>query len=358
MRLSLSFVVAGLAATVVPAAAQPPLPPEPPRVVVRDAARTAHAYQGHNTGPEQTERFSRKIKLGADGRVSITNISGDISVASGSGDEVSIEAVKRTRGEKSELALVQITVDDRPGRIDVRTESDQNRSDRGRRGNSVSVDYTVTVPASAGVELHSISGTVKVMAVHGAVRAETISGDVTTTDTPRLELAKSVSGDVSFGGVAEGDVIVGSVSGNVSARAVKARGLDIGSVSGNVTLADVACERLMVKSVSGNVGYSGTIAKAGRYEINSHSGNVRLTLANPPGFELTASSFSGSIRSELPLTIGGDSSHTSSATSTDGNGDRRRSSSVNSHNIRATYGDGSATISVRTFSGDVVIAKQ
>jgi DUF4097 and DUF4098 domain-containing protein YvlB len=189
------------------------------------------------------------------------------------------------------------------------------------------------------------------------VRAETISGDVTTSDTPKLELAKSVSGDVSFSGVADGDVIVGSISGNVSAKAVKVRGLDVNSVSGNVTLGDVACERLTVKSVSGNVGYSGTIAKAGRYEINSHSGNVRLTLANPPGFELTASSFSGSIRSELPLTIGGDSSRNSSTTA-DGNTDRHRTSSVNSHNMRATYGDGSATISVRTFSGDVVIAKQ
>jgi len=67
---------------------------------------------------------------------------------------------------------------------------------------------------------------------------------------------------------------------------------------------------------------------------------------------LPASSFSGSIRSELPLTIGGDASSASAG------GSSRRTSSVNSHNIRATYGDGSATISVRTFSGDVVIAKQ
>jgi len=29
-----------------------------------------------------------------------------------------------------------------------------------------------------------------------------------------------------------------------------------------------------------------------------------------------------------------------------------------SHNIRATFGDGSATLSIRTFSGDVVIARR
>ena len=45
----------------------------------------------------------------------------------------------------------------------------------------ISVDYTITVPASAGVEVHSISGDVKVTHVQGAVRGETISGDLTMT---------------------------------------------------------------------------------------------------------------------------------------------------------------------------------
>jgi DUF4097 and DUF4098 domain-containing protein YvlB len=106
-----------------------------------------------------------------------------------------------------------------------------------------------------------------------------------------------------------------------------------------------------VKSVSGNVEYSGGIARGGRYEINSHSGDVRLVLSNPAGFELTATSFSGTIRSELPMTVGGDSSDR------DDRG-RRRRGEVNNHSMQATFGDGSATVTVRTFSGSVVIAKR
>jgi DUF4097 and DUF4098 domain-containing protein YvlB len=344
--------MAGLALASLPAAAQPQ-PPAPPSSATRDAMRDSmreatHAYQGRNSGPEQNERFSRKIKLGRDGRVSVSNISGEIIVTAGSGDDVSIDAVKHTHGDRSELARVQITVDDRPGRVDVRTETDQD-SGRNRRGNGVSVDYTITVPASASLELHSVSGTMKVTGVHGSVRAETVSGDVTTTDTPKLEQAKSVSGDVTVAGVTEGEVSAGSISGNVTFKNVKARGIDLSTVSGGVTLTDVACERLSAKSVSGSIEYAGTIAKAGRYDINSHSGSVRLMLANPPGFELNASSFSGSIRSDLPLTIGGDSSNSAS---------RRHDSGVNSHNMRATFGDGSATISLRTFSGSIVIGKR
>ena len=145
MRLTMPFVIAGVATAAIPAGAQGP----DHRIAMRDAVRTAtlRAYQGRNAGAEQTERFSRKVRIGRDGRVSISNISGDIVVTAGSGDEVAIEAVKRTRGDRSQLGAVQIIVDDRPGRVEVRTEYQSDRSYR-NRNIDVSVDYTVLVPAT------------------------------------------------------------------------------------------------------------------------------------------------------------------------------------------------------------------
>ncbi len=61
---------------------------------------------------------------------------------------------------------------------------------------SASVDYIVSVPASAMVAVKSISGDVTVSSVKGEVRLETISGDVSLTATPNVSLAKTVSGDV------------------------------------------------------------------------------------------------------------------------------------------------------------------
>jgi putative adhesin len=344
MRLTLPFVLAGLALPAVPAAAQDDVH----RVVAHEVARaaTARAYQGRNS-QEQTERVSRKVRIGRDGRVTIANISGEIVVTAGGGDEVSIEAVKRTRGDRGELADVEVVIDERAGRVDIRAEHGRFR-DRGRRGDSASVDFTVTIPASASLDVHSVSGSVKITGVRGSVRAESVSGNVTTADTPNLEHAKSVSGDVSLtGAAADGDLTAGSVSGNVTAKGLKARGLDLNSVSGDLLLTDVTCERLTIKTVSGEVGYTGTIVRNGRYEINTHSGDVRLTLSNPPGFELNANSFSGSVRSDLPLTIGGDSARDRSA-----RGRREQ------HNMRATFGDGSATLNIHTFSGEIVIAKR
>ena len=91
-------------------------------------------------------------------------------------------------------------------------------------------------------------------------------------------------------------------------------------------------------SVSGSVEFGGTLAKGGRYELNSHSGDVRVVLSGATGFELEANSFSGSIRSDLPLKMQGDVG-------------RRRS-------VQGVFGDGSAVLSVTTFSGSVVISRK
>jgi len=314
------------------------------REVVRDHTEVRggpRAYQGRERGPEQTERFSRKVRLGRDGRFTIENIAGDITVTGGSGDEVSIEAVKRTRGDRSQLGTVQILVDERPGRVEVRTNH-TGRNDR------VAVDYTVTVPTSAGVDAKSVSGNVKITAVQGVVRAEAISGNITTASTPKLEAAKSVSGDVNLtDATADADLNASSVSGLIRARGLRARSLELGTVSGDVVLSDVACTRLAVRSVSGSVEYSGALAKTGRYDINSHSGTIRLALAGDVGFELSATSFSGSIRSELPMTLGPTSSRN----------DRRRPGPPG-HSTHAVFGDGSAALVIRTFSGDIVITKR
>jgi DUF4097 and DUF4098 domain-containing protein YvlB len=302
----------------------------------------AGGYQGRNRGPEQTERVSRRFRIGRDGRVSVANVAGDITVTGGSGEEVSIEAVKRTRGGRGDLSRVRIDIEERPGRVEVRTEYERDWSDR---SGNVEVDYTVTLPSSAAVDVKSVSGTVRLSNVQGAVRAESVSGDVITTSTPRLELAKTVSGDVSVSGVTTGgDLSASSVSGSVSAKGLKVRGLDLGSVSGNVIITDAACDRIEGKTVSGNIEYAGSLVNAGRYTINSHSGSIRLMLTGSTGFELIANTFSGNVRSDLPVTIGGSRDN------------RRRFGPGRA--IRGTFGDGSASLTIRTFSGDIVIEKR
>jgi DUF4097 and DUF4098 domain-containing protein YvlB len=345
MRIALTFtlVVSGLVAAATQASAKFALSREARNAARRSGAEAREPYQ-ERRGPELTDTLSRKIKLGRDGRVSVQNVAGDIVVTSGSGDDVSIEAVKRTRGDRNELGRVDIIIEEHAGRVDVRTEHHSLS-----RGDRVSVDYTVTVPDGASVELKSVSGKVKVTGVKGRVRAESISGSVTVSNTPRVEQAKTVSGDVEISDVSQdGELSASSISGRVRANGVKLRSLDVRTISGDLVLRDIACERLSAHSVSGGVEYAGTLAKGGRYELNSHSGSLRLGLSGDIGFELSATSFSGSVRSELPLTVGGER-----------NPDvRRRGLGRGRGGIQATFGDGSATLNVRTFSGDIVLTRR
>jgi DUF4097 and DUF4098 domain-containing protein YvlB len=302
------------------------------------ARELARAYQGR--GAEQSERFSKRVKMGRDGRLTVSNVSGDITVTGGSGDEVSIEAIKRGRGPRDDLRDVEIDVDDRGGRVEVRTVYSG-------RNEHIAVDYTITVPGGAAVELNAVAGNLKVTDVKGSVRLTTVSGSISASGAPHVEAAKSVSGSVALNGIAlDGDLNAGSVSGSVTLNGAKVRSMDLGSVSGNLVVTDASCERLTAKSVSGTVEYSGSLARNGRYDINSHSGGVRLTLPANTGFELTANTFSGSIRSDFAMTVGGDASR-----EVRGPGPRKES-------IHGTVGDGSAVLTVRTFSGNIVITKK
>ena len=264
MRVTAPLVIAGVMMAALPAAGQE----QARHLVLRDVSREAAVvrsggYQGRNNGPEQTERFSRKVKIGRDGRFSLSNISGDIVVTAGSGrrgvDRCGQADAAATRASWSGCRLSWTTA---PGASTCAPSTIGSGRDRNRQGDHVSVDYTVVVPASASVDLHSISGSVKVTGVHGSLRSESISGDVTVADAPKLEVAKTVSGGVSLTGITtDGDLTATSVSGSVHARGLKARGLDVGTVSGDISVADAACERLEVKTVSGGVEYAGGIAQ-------------------------------------------------------------------------------------------------
>jgi len=210
-----------------------------------------------------------------------------------------------------------------------------------RRNVNVSVAYNVATPAGTRLTINSISGSVRVADIKGDVSANSISGTVRIANGGRIAAAKSVSGDVEIIDTkTDGAIEVQSVSGAVTLRKVSARTIDIGSVSGSVAVQDTQCDRVEAHSVSGSVEFGGPLAKGGRYELNSHSGDVRVVLVGSTGFELDANSFSGSIRSDLPLKV-------------QGNDDRGRRRSV--HGV---FGDGSAVLNVTTFSGSVVISRR
>ena len=316
--------------------------PRPARPDGRWMARTWAESQEARRGPEQSERIAKSFKVGPNGVLTLSNVSGDIVVQAGQGDTIAVEAIKRTRGSDSadQFARTQVEMAERADRVEVRVVYTGQR-------NHASVDFNVTAPVGTSLAIRSVSGDVRITGVQGDVRAESVSGDVTAVDVRRASLLKSVSGDIDVSAVKhEGELRTESVSGDVIVREAQVRGLAAETVSGELRLTNVTGDRVAAKSVSGGVDFSGPLAPGGRYEMKSHSGDVRVAIANNAGFELEANSFSGNVRSDLPLTVGGPGRE---AVRAGGHGRQA---------MRGVHGDGSAFLSLSSFSGSIVVTKK
>lgn len=282
----------------------------------RDRARAARDRSA-DRGPEYTESFTRTVKLGQKGTVDLTTIAGDVTVTAGGGDDVKIDAVKRVRGgnpndARARLQASDVQVDQRPGLLEIRTES------RGRTS-FAAIDYRLTVPSGTSLTLRTVSGDVTIANVRGDIRANSVSGDVTL-------------------------------------RGSRAHDVDLQTVSGTLHVDAPDTDRVRLQSVSGDIEYAGKLSRNGRYDLQTHSGDIRLHAPDTAGFDLEASTFSGDISSEYPVTLRGAVGNGGGGVSFDrgqllvGGGP--------GHSIRGSFGDASAVLTLRTFSGSIAITKK
>jgi DUF4097 and DUF4098 domain-containing protein YvlB len=325
-------------------AAQEGVPPVLPAAGVPAPERVAWfaRFQDARSGPESTETVTRRFKVGPNGSLDIFNLAGLIVVTGTGGDEIVLTAIKRVRGApgdtKAQLDAIVIDAQETAGRVEVRTIARRTKL-------STWVDYNVQVPFTTAVSARSLAGDVKVIKVRGEVQLESANGTVEAIGTPKLTRVKTLSGDILIadGGSTEG-MAASTVSGRLVVKGVKTRTLELATISGDLVLVNIACDRAQVRSVSGAMEFGGPLVKNGRYEFTSHAGDVRLMLASSQGFELAAKTFSGVVHSDLPLTLG-----PTDPNLPPGAPERR--------DVRGTFGDGSALVIVKTFSGSVALAR-
>ena len=303
-------------------------------------------------GEEATEAFSRTARLGRSGTLDLRNIAGDVVITGGGGDQVRIDGTKRVRARdaaeaRARLADLQIEVMERPDRVEVRTEYPRQRDFFG------AVDFTVTVPSGASVTVQSVSGNIRVTNVDGELRMQSVSGNLTASEVKGLTRIRSVSGDVDISRAEGGEVTGGTMSGELVLAGLRGKGIELQSVSGDIRLSDVEVERASLRSVTGDIEYRGRLARAGRYELQSHSGDLRV-MPRDAGFELDAGTFSGDVRSDYELKL---QSTTGPANQRAPRGRGNRGGRGLSQRLRGASGDGGPVLALQTFSGDIVVAR-
>jgi DUF4097 and DUF4098 domain-containing protein YvlB len=231
-------------------------------------------------------------------------------------------------------------VTEQANRVEVRTIVPRPRNFPG------SVDFTVMIPEDASVIVKTITGSIRASNVKGELRADTVAGSITASGVRKLAALKCVTGDVEITDAgAEDPVTASTVSGNVVVRGLRARAVQLTSVSGNIHIEDAQIERLMVKTVQGNLDYAGDLARSGRYEFNSHSGDIRLVLSGNTGFEVLANTFSGMVRSDFTFNRGRSGAEGAAA-------------AQGPRTLRGAFGDASAMVALRAFSGNISLARR
>ena len=269
-------------------------------------------------------RIDTTVALSRGGTVDLSNISGSIRVTGWDRDDVRVRASAESGPLRFDATATRVTL-----------------SSESTRGHAEEARYEVQVPTGTRLLVASTSGSMVVRGVRGEIEARNTSGSIEIDDAAERVVFESMSGSVRVsrvrgmlrGSTLSSSILLTDVTGDV----------DVETVSGDVALRDVRSRSVRAGSVSGRIEYDGTADPAGRYELSSHSGSVRLTLPEELHAYFRVETFSGAIETDFPITLqpgeqGIGFSHPK--------------------RFEFRFGDGGARITAASFSGDIIIRRR
>ena len=262
------------------------------------------------------------IAVQPNARIQIQNFAGTIRVRGWDRNAVRIVAGESRRDE--------VRVTGRDAALAIATVS--------RSGVPAPLDYEITVPVRASLDIGGTYTDIAIEGVRGSVSATTVQGEVTLRGGDGVISLKSVEGSVTVQD-ATGRIEVNGVNKGLTLRNVNG---DIAAetVNGSIVLDGIESSDVEAETVNGRVTYEGTIRDRGRYRFGSHSGTIIVSIPERSNATIAAVTYQGtfSSRFELPNAAVDPSS-----------GPRRRASFA--------FGTGSARVEAESFQGSIILAR-
>jgi hypothetical protein len=138
-----------------------------------------------------TKEFNQTYPLQPGGSFELQNVNGTVDVQGWDRDTIEIHAVKTAKHKESDLDLVSIDVEAKPGVVSVATHYPQNE------GVEVAVEYTVHVPHRAHVEhLGTVNGTLRVSGIERVDDLRTVNGNIEVFEGGGSVHARTTNGNV------------------------------------------------------------------------------------------------------------------------------------------------------------------
>ena len=270
--------------------------------------------------------------VNADARIDVSNIKGAVTVTGWDKTEV---AITGTLGDGAKGLLVdgggshltiKVEPPDKQGWFSWGADSRMGDTlldikvpkNAEMRVEVVSADLTLAGVAGRRLDVEGVSGNLRLDSGAREVEVDSVSGDIDLTGSASRSHLESVSGSIRARGLA-GEMKLETVSGDIDAEGADYREITAGTVSGDINL-------------------RGRAGDGVRVEVESMSGDVHLYLPTDVSARLSASSFSGRIRSDFGSVSEPDHGPGSS--------------------LDATAGSGSGNVRIETFSGNIDLRKQ
>jgi DUF4097 and DUF4098 domain-containing protein YvlB len=315
------------------------------------AASTALALLGLGScmiGAGVPGSFDRSYSVNGPVRLELTNGGGSTVVSAGGADEVRVHAEFRVHSwsggseERRKNELIANPPISQQGNV-------INVGGSGFSASNLTIDYTITVPASTQIHALTGSGSLNVKAIEGPANLITGSGSIVASDIAEDVQALAGSGKIELAKI-KGQVQATAGSGKIeltdiqgesrvqagSGRLTIVRPSDTvtaSSGSGGIQVAGAKAD-LRVRTGSGKVEVDGNPDASTFWEFKSSSGSVTLRVPPTASFRLYARSNSGDIDAAIPITMEG---------------------TAGKHSLRARIGDGKARVEIETSSGNIAL---
>ncbi len=233
------------------------------------------------TVQQQTDTL---IAVPADVDITLSQVAGDVTISAWNQNQV------RVLADHGSDDVVDIDLDGNELSIGASSAMGQ-----------AIVDFELTVPVSASVEVSAPFADVRITGTRGAISVETVEGDIHVEGGGGQIQLHAVDGDVMVYDAAanvqaasvDGDVWITRVSGSIEAE----------TVDGDVILNDAASDDVEAASVDGDILWDGDIRDGGRYSFVTHDGDLVIGVQSGANVKVSVASFDADFEIDYPVSL-------------------------------------------------------
>ncbi|MGM7449435.1 putative adhesin [Idiomarina loihiensis] len=296
------------------------------------------------------EKVDETLSTSPGARVLIDNMRGKVELITNDKDEIRVVG---TLDEKVERFIFE----QRGSRIQIKVETPQERAFN-FSSNDKGSDLKIYLPDSMDIKVNGVSMEVIAEGFNGGLEIRLVSGNIAVNQIANRVLLKTVSGNIDAEEIS-GDVRFETVSGDIKDINNSADSATYQSVSGDIASQSDSISEFTAQSVSGDISAKvGTLTKT---KMTTVSGDAILTAGLSRSARIEASSVSGDLTFKWLGDIHADFSIKSNAGGeiTNRLSDKKATEAEwgPSSTLEFTVGDGGASVSATTVSGEITLDK-